>query len=252
MSKERFSLLFLLALIIGAIAYSPTLQSPLINLGHTIKSHYHDGIEFFKEQWENHIHQTQTIQDQREELERYRQSHLLAHQFATELSALFEANATSLQHHSDVALVRTLSYVKFGDLGKIWLNFPDFNRSRVYGLVYNDQSAGIVIERNDKPIALLNSDRKCAYAVSIGEGKAPGIVHGSGNREMIAEYIPNYLPIRIGDEVVTSGLDHLFFEGLKVGRVKAVVQLQGYQSAVVAPYYNAVLPGYFHVITQVR
>lgn len=237
---------------ISAIVYSPTLQSPFIDLGLSIKNHYHSTVEFIQEQWENHIHQSRTIEEQRRELERYRQSHLLAHQFATELSALFDAYDTSLQHHSEVTLVRTLSYVKFGDMGKLWLNFPDFNRSKVYGLVYKDQSAGIVIERNDKPMALLNSDRKCAYAVSIGEAKAPGIVHGSGNKEMIAEYIPNYIPIKAGDEVVTSGLDHLFFEGLKVGRVESVVQSQGYQSAVITPYYDALLPGYFHVIKQVR
>ncbi len=252
MSKERFSFILFLALIIGAITYSPTLQSPFIDLSHQIKNFYLDAITATSNRIEEHFSQAETIAAQRKELEKYQRSHLISLQFANELSALLEENNATIAHRPDVTLVRALSYVKFGDINKVWLDFEDFNASRVYGLVHADTAAGIAIDRNGKPLALLNSDRKSAYAVFVGPEKAPGIVHGNGGNEMMVEYIPIYKKINIGDEVITSGLDHLFFAGLKVGKVTSVMLSQGYQTALVHPYYDATHPEYFHLIRAVR
>ncbi|MEO1938539.1 MAG: rod shape-determining protein MreC, partial [Sulfurimonas sp.] len=51
-----------------------------------------------------------------------------------------------------------------------------------------------------------------------------------------------------GDEVTTSGLDNIFFPGLKVGKVISLSKSQGYQRAVVEQYYKANRPSYFHII----
>ena len=151
-----------------------------------------------------------------------------------------------------VTLARTLSYAKFGDMRKVWLEMPDYNASRVYGLVYDDMAAGIVVASRDQPLALLNGDPKSTYAVFVGTTMAPGIVHGRNSDTLVVKYIPTWIRVAEGDEVVTSGMDNLFFRGLRVGTVLSVTLAQGYQSAVIKPYYNAEDPTYFHVITKVH
>jgi rod shape-determining protein MreC len=126
----------------------------------------------------------------------------------------------------------------------------DFNTSKVYGLVSGGVSAGIVTFKHDQPMALLNSDYKCSYTVFIGKKRAPGIVHGQNTKEMLVEFIPNWIKLEVGDEVYTSGLDNLFFAGLKVGKVLKITQSQGFQNALIEPYYDVTQPGYFHVIMK--
>jgi rod shape-determining protein MreC len=128
----------------------------------------------------------------------------------------------------------------------------DFNQSKIYGLVYKEKAAGIVISKNAQPLALLNNDLKCSYAVYIGDAKIPGIIHGKNHKEMLIEFIPSWMKVNIGDEVVTSGLDNLFFNDILVGKVTAINQSQGYQNALVAPYYTENEIGYFHVIKKIR
>ncbi|MEA1920917.1 MAG: rod shape-determining protein MreC [Campylobacterota bacterium] len=252
MSKERFSFIFFVALLLGAIYFSKTLQSPFIELSHTLKSFYHDVTKNLSDTITMHFDQAHTIAIQTKEIEKFKKSHLLSHQFASELSALFQEYNTSMDIRPEIALVRTLSYANFGDLTKVWIDFPEFNSSKVYGLTHDELAAGIVIERQGKPLALLNIDRKSAYAVFIGKSKAPGIAHGNGVKELIVEYIPTWKKIKIGDEVFTSGLDQLFFPGLKVGKVIEINNAQGYQNALIEPYFDATNPKYFHLIKRVR
>jgi len=252
MSKERFSFIFLVALLIGAIYYSKTLQSPFIELSHEIKSFYFKTLESLSQSISKHFDQAETIVLQKKEIEQFKQSHLLLHQFASELTAILKESNSSLSTKPDVSLCRALSYANFGDITKVWLDFPDFNRSKVYGLTHNELVAGIVIQEQNRPLALLNIDRKSSYAVMVGTSKAPGIVHGNGAKELVVEYIPTWKEIHVGDEVVTSGLDQLFFPGLKVGKVIEINKAQGYQNALVVPYYDATDPEYFHIIKRVR
>ncbi|MEA3523751.1 MAG: rod shape-determining protein MreC [Campylobacterota bacterium] len=252
MNRERFSFFLFIALLISAIYYSKTLQTPFINLSHSIKSFYHQSTQDLSELIDMHFGQAQKIAIQSKEIEELKKNHLLSHQFASELTALFQQYNTSLSIEPEIALARSLSYANFGDISKVWLDFPEFNRSKIYGLSHNELAAGIVVARQGKPLALLNIDRKSAYAVFVGSSKAPGIAHGNGIKELIIEYIPTYKEINVGDEVLTSGLDQLFFPGLKVGKVVAINKAQGYQNAVVLPYYDATNPEFFHVIKSVR
>jgi rod shape-determining protein MreC len=252
MIKKRFNFIIFLALFFGATYYSKTLQAPFIELSHTVKSSYHQIVKNISDTIDIHFNQAQTIASQKKEIEYLKQSHLISHQFASELNAIFKEYNSSMSIKPEIALVRTLSYSNFGDITKVWLDFPEFNSSKVYGLIYNELAAGIVIERQGKALALLNIDRKSAYAVFIGESKAPGIIHGNGVKELVVDYIPTYKEIKVGDEVTTSGLDELFFPGIKVGKVISIDKSEGYQNAIVKPYYDATNPQYFHIIKRVR
>lgn len=252
MSKKLSVFLLLLLLSAAAFFFSGKLQSPLLSLLEGIDKQWIEIKTAISQSVEEHFKQQETIRKLRAEVKLYQQSHLISHEMATEFNALLAENNASFHYTPSVTLARAISYVNFGDMNKLWLDMKDFNRSRLYGLVYNEKAAGIVTERDGKPLALLNGDYQCTYAVYVGPDKAPGIVRGSNSDTMLVQYIPTWVTISVGDEVITSGLDRLFFNGIKVGKVLAVKLTGGYQNAVIAPYFKGNTPDYFHVITKVR
>lgn len=135
--------------------------------------------------------------------------------------------------------VKVLSYVNFKDFSKVYLDFTDSN-NKVRGLIYDNHAAGIVVFNDKIPIALLNTNEKCGYSVSIGPTKIPGVTSGlKHTNKLVVKYIPVWLSVKVGDEVITSGMDGIFFEGLKVGRVLEVQRQPMFQEAIVEPNQEA-------------
>ncbi len=241
-----------IALLVGALYYTDLIQSPFISALNSIKSTYRDSTEFIQRTIDKHFFQARHISELEDRLQKYENNHLVMQQLASEINDLFQENRSKLKTDPKVELVRTISYQKFADLNKVWLEVTDYNSSRVYGLTYKELVAGIVVSQNGRPLGLLNRDIKSSYAVYIGENKAPGIAHGNNAKNLIVKFIPAWFSIKEGDEVITSGLDEIFFKGLKVGTVVSVTKSQGYQNAVIEPYYIANDPNYFHMIKKVR
>jgi rod shape-determining protein MreC len=136
-----------------------------------------------------------------------------------------------------------------------YANLPSFTRvfldydgpiSRPKGLIYNGYSAGIAVRNvGGSCLALLNSDPQTSYTVVIGPNRIPGIFYG---RQFIVKYIPLFKKIKVGDEVVTSGVDKIFYPGVKVGKVVEVESTKLYQVAKIAPYYHSLTPSYFYLV----
>lgn len=241
-----------MALFVGALYYNNLIQSPIISALNSIKSSYLNTLEFFENKIDKHIFQAQEIENLKNQLQKYENNHLVMQQLASELNDIYKENNSSLKTNPNVELVRAVSYEKFGNLNRLWMDIPDYNASKIYGLTYKELVAGIVIDKNNKPLALLNSDIKSAYSVYVGEKKAPGIAHGNNAKNIVINFIPAWFNIKQGDEVLTSGLDNIFFKGLKVGKIISVTKSQGYQNAVVEQYYKANEPSYFHMIRSVK
>ncbi|MBL0707999.1 MAG: rod shape-determining protein MreC [Sulfurimonas sp.] len=246
-----FFLLFT-ALFVGAFFYTNTIQAPFISILNSLKISYHNSTEFLQNNIDKHTFQAKQITHLKEQLEKYKSNHLAMQEMASELNDLFKANYSKLQVDPKVELVRTISYEKFGDLNRVWIEMQDYNASKIYGLTYNELVAGIVIEKNSKALGLLNRDIKSTYAVFVGKNKAPGIAHGNNSKNLLVKFIPAWFEINTGDEVTTSGLDNIFFKGLKVGKVLSVITSQGYQNAIIEPYYKANNPEYFYMIRSVK
>jgi rod shape-determining protein MreC len=236
----------------GATYFSSTLQSPLLGLLQSINNAWSSLTTSVGEAIDEHLRQQNTIIALRKKVAMYKQSHLVLHGVAAEFNALLAENNVTFHYDPHVELARAISYANFGDMNKLWLKMDDFNASKIYGLVYNENAAGIVTARDGRPLALLNGDRQCSYAVFVGPNKAPGIVRGRNSDTMLVQYIPTWITISVGDEVVTSGLDQLFFSGIKVGKVRSIELTGGYQNAVIEPFYKGNDPAYFHVITSMR
>lgn len=253
MNKGLLSfLLLLIALIIGAMYYSNTIQTPLITSLNYLKTNYHDGVKYTQESIEKYFFQAEKIAKLNTKLQDYEKNHLIMQQLASEISDLLKENNSSLNNNPKVELVRTISYEKFSNFNRVWVNIKDYNGSKIYGLTYKEVVAGIVVEKNNRPLAILNKDKKCTYAVHVGPKHAPGIAEGTNNKNIVIKYIPAWFEINDGDEVVTSGLDNIFFKGLKVGKVLSSSKAQGYQTAIIEPYYHPNDPNYFHMIKMQR
>ena len=241
-----------IALLVGALYYTNIIQAPFISTLNTIKSNYHNITEFIDQQINKHFFQAEHIIILEKKLQKYENNHLVIQQLTYEINDLLQENNSTLKINPHVELVRTISYQKFGDLNRIWLEVGDYNSSRVYGLTYKELVAGIVVSQNGRALGLLNKDIKSSYAVYVGEDKAPGIAHGNREKNLVVKFIPAWFSIKKGDEVVTSGLDKIFFKGLKVGTVISVSKSQGYQNAIIEPYYKANDPNYFHMIKKIK
>lgn len=253
MNKQTLLLGALLAFLVGgALYFTNFLQSPLVALNLALKSTYKNSVESIQNSITEHFNQQSTIIDLQKKNRFYEQELLSLHQIADEYQKLLAEHNSSFKTNPDVSLVRTLSYVRFGDPHRVWVEMDTFDPKRVYGLLYRGYAAGIVVSQNKRPIALLNGDIKSSYAVNVGASMAPGIVRGNNGRRLVVEFIPTWIPIAVGDEVLTSGLDRIFMAGLKVGKVVSITKASGYQSAMIEPYFYGKNPSYFHVITKLR
>ncbi len=253
MNKGLFSFFIIsIALFVGALNYSSQIQEPFITALNSVKISYHYSLEKINQEIEKHFFQAAKIAKLENSLKKYENNTLIMQELATQIEDLFIENNSSLKSNPSVELVRAISYEKFGDMNRIWMDIPDYNSSKIYGLSSQGLVAGIVIPKNNLALGILNKDVQSTYAVYIGKDSAPGIAHGNNSENITVKFIPTWFKLKIGDEVITSGLDKIFFKGLKVGKIVSVTSSQGYQNAIVKPYYKANKLNYFHIIKEVN
>ncbi|MDQ1263996.1 MAG: rod shape-determining protein MreC [Campylobacterota bacterium] len=253
MTKKLFGFLLIsIALFMGALYYTNAIQSPIISALNSVNITYNNITGFFKKHINQHFFQATHIAELEEKLLVYEHNHLVMQQLASEIHALFTENSSDLKIEPEVELIRAISYQKFGDFNRIWLEIKEYDPSHIYGLTHKEVVAGIVVSHEGRALGLLNKDIKSTYSVCVGDESAPGIAQGNNAENLLVKFIPAWHNIKEGDEVVTSGMDEIFFKGLKVGKVLSVTKSQGYQSAVVEPYYKSTEPNYFHMIKKIR
>lgn len=246
-------LVFLFILLIVTVVYifkKDRLLSdnyPIIN---ELKAKYIQKVITFEEIAQTYFKQTQTIKElkaQNEELVKFQS---LFQSTQTQLQNLQAAIDSVHNIEEDVKLAKVLSYVDMNDFTKVWLDLKKED-NKIEALIDGEYSAGIVINKSGYAQALLNGNEKCNYSVFIGENKAPGITHEHKESKYITvKYIPIWIDIKVSDEVVTSGMDNIFFEGLKVGKVVHIKRMADIQEATVLPYAQVLKKEYFHIYTK--
>lgn len=202
----------------------------------TIKRFYIDTATSINEVEEEYFSQVETIEKLQKENIELRNYKLKYQASEKEVKTILENLENSILTTKQARFTRVLSYIDFDDYTKVWLDLEKKDNS-ILGIVSDEYAAGIVINQNGKAKALLNGNEKCNYATFIGENKAPGIVHYIPNsNKLVVKYIPIWFEIKEGDEVITSGMDNIFFEGLKVGKVVSIKKMQDIQEATIIPY----------------
>jgi rod shape-determining protein MreC len=247
MRKFLFVLLFILA----GLSYLFKIDELLVNkftFFNDIKISYIDKVINISNTIEKHFDQANTIEKLKTENSELKEYKILYATAQSQLNTLkeFLANVDIPENKAKIELVRVLSYINYNDFTKVWLDKKIEDES-IFGLIADNYSAGIVVNKNGRAVGLLNGNKDCSYAVFIGEGKAPGIITASDIQdELQIKFIPIWANISKGDEVITSGMDNIFFEGLKVGRVTEVTDLADMKIATVKSYVNVLKKKYFY------
>ncbi len=213
-----------------------TIRSILVNIGETLLNSFNE-----------HRNQEKEIKRLKEELKVAKKLALLSVAYKKRLNQILEENNLT-KYQPSLKLVQAKAYVRLSDYNKIWLEFGDFDKNKIYGLIKNNYTAGIVVAKNAKPMALLQGDSMCSFSVVIGKEQVPGIIFGN-KKEMIIKFIPPWMSLKVGDEVSTSGLDNIFYEGVKVGKVIKISDEESYKTAIVQPYHlSNTIPSFYHII----
>ncbi len=219
-----------------------------MGFNNSILSSYLDIKNSIQKKLNEHIAQKEHIIRLEKENKELKKAALLSIAFAGKLNELLKENNIT-EYNPKVKLIQAIAYSDLNDYNKVWLDFPDFNKSKIYGLLYNGYSAGIVVEKNSHPLGLLLGDSKSIFSVYVGEKKIPGVLEGDKKR-ILVKYIPLWMEPKIGDEVITSGLDKIFFQGVRVGKVVKVIKEETSKTAVVEPYVKVGVPSFLHVIIK--
>lgn len=252
-----FKKLALAALVIGlsvmVLRFELVSASLFLELSGWIKARYLAGVETTQDFVDTYFEQAETIETLLAQNRQLKEERETLSAFAAEVIALSRLKNYEAPAGFRVKTVRALSYAALPDMQKILVGYDALGENEVRGLIYNNQTAGIVVKQlGSQAKALLNGDAKCSYAVFLGQNQVPGIAMGKSDQEMIVRYIPAWMNVNEGDEVVTSGLDGIFFAGVKVGTVIKVHRLNAYIEATIKPYYNSFNPDYFYLVEATR
>ncbi|MDD3462200.1 MAG: rod shape-determining protein MreC [Sulfurospirillaceae bacterium] len=247
--SNRLKIFALIAIfVIVSYKFGGNARGVITSVNTNVLTYFFNIKEAFSNKINEHFAQQEEILKLRAENQKIQKSALLSIAFAGKLNELLRENNVS-KYAPDVELVRAISYANLDNYDRIWVDFKDFNASKIYGLLHQGNAAGIVVQSDGNPLALLLRDPKCIYSVYIGKDRIPGIAFGN-KKEVLVKYIPIWTNPKEGDEVFTSGLDNIFFDGVRVGVIESIAEDGTAKTAVIKPHVKVSTPAYVHVITK--
>jgi rod shape-determining protein MreC len=237
---------FLLLLIALIYKNQALLTQKVLHFSTEIKTTFLHQKDKVQSTIQRHFSQAQQIKILQKRVKELEPKASLSVAFASRLNHLLKESDLSIQH-PQLHLVETLGYVNIADSTKLWLDFPHFNKEKNYGLIYRGFTAGIIRQQAGLPLAILQSSKESLFSVFIGEDHIQGVAFGAG-KYIDVKYIPNYENPQVGDEVITSGHDEIFYEGIKVGKVIAIEKNDMYTIATLKPYADLKQAHFFYAV----
>lgn len=271
-------LLFLLEANKGVFQYG-------VAFGDKIRKYIYDAKSLFTDTFSAYTNQAAQIRELNAIKEQKEKNDILLSNLQAEVAQMRELTNLNLKPRGvDAVLVRAYSFVDMGQYLRVWLKGVDSapfldsarkygldsakkaldsakfaestknpksaeSRQKIFGLIKDGYAAGIAFYKDNLLLGALNGDSKVSYGVFIGEARNMGILKTDINGNVVVEYINAWSEIKEGDEIITSGLDNIFFEGLGVGVVKKVRQEFSYIVAEVDLYNKNHEIGYFWLIS---
>jgi len=247
MPKNKLVLgIFFITLLFLSVNYLNPFKNQVLTVSNDIKLFFLNQYNRVSSNIQRHFRQTEQIKALQKELDLLKEPAELSSTFAIKLNQLLdEANLTS--YNPQLKLARVISYEELDNPNRVWIDFTDFDKNRSYGLIHKGYTAGVVYPKADKPLAYIQLDKRVVFSVLVGESKLLGVAFGN-DKNLIIKYIPSDKEVKIGDEVITSGSDKLFYEGIKVGKVVSITTKNIYKIATVKPYMKYKKPNFFYVV----
>ena len=82
-------------------------------------------------------------------------------------------------------------------------------------------------------------DRNAAAAGLVERSRAQGVVVGTGSDQMRFEYVPGTADLKVGDSVVTSGMDGIYPKGFVLGQIESIQRTAGeFSNVLIRPAVN--------------
>lgn len=79
-------------------------------------------------------------------------------------------------------------------------------------------------------------DRNAAAAALIERSRAQGVVLGTGTGTLTMAYLPGSADVKVGDRVVTAGIDRIYPKGFVIGQIESMQRGAGeYNGIVIKP-----------------
>lgn len=249
MKSKIYYVLIISFLVFVSFYYGGLIKKNVMSISNYAIYSIYNFKNYLSNEIQEHFNQAREIEYLREKNKELEKNSILASTFANELNRLLE-DKNSSKYIPRISLARAVSYVQINDYKKIWLDLQGYLGNKSRGLIYNGYSAGILINKDNRPMGLLQGDDKCVFSVYIGKDKIPAILQGE-NGKTIINFIPKWANIKIGDEVLTSGLDDIFFSGIPVGKIESIIDKDMYQLAHIKTYANINIPSYFYVVDDI-
>lgn len=95
------------------------------------------------------------------------------------------------------------------------------------------------VDENSASVRSIN-DSEFRAAVFIGENRVEAVWKGNGLSSSELDLVPAQTEVKVGDRIITSGLDQKFPRGFYLGEVKEVKKVDGkvFQEVIVTPSFN--------------
>ncbi len=247
MPKNRVLLgLILISTLFVSFNYLAPFKNQVLIVSNSIKLFFIEQTYRISNNIKTHFNQENQIEKLQKQVEILKPQAELSTLLAAKLNQLLnESNLTSFNPR--LKLSRVISYEELDNPFRVWLDLPNYDKKSTLGLVHKGFTAGVIYPKNGKALGCIQLDKRVVFSVLIGESRVLGVVFGN-EKNLLIKYIPSKEEINIGDEVVTSGADSLFYEGIKVGKVVDVTLKNIYKIATVEPYMKVKKPNFFYAV----
>ncbi len=252
--KTRIIIIIILLLILGVLLTrnDERITDALLRVINPIKQNYKTFTQEIEDKGHSYLFQKESIEKLTKENRILRKRLLEQTHYIKQVKDIYHfLPRLSKLPVKNISLTNTISYVKLNSFSQIILTKPKgIQEKHIYGLIQDSVIAGIALLHNNQLYGYLTSDERCRFAVFVGKEKAPGIAIGLKEHKMLIKFIPKWYKINIGDSVVTSGLDDIFFANLPVGVVTKVDTQSAYKVAYIKTYADIFHPKLFFLINN--
>jgi len=254
--KTRFIIIVILLLILTALLTrnDERITNILLGIINPIKQNYKNVTQEIENKSHSYLFQKESIEKLGRENRILRKQLLEQTHYIQQIKDIYTVlpKLSKLPIHN-ISISETISYVKLNSFSQLILTKPNkLKKDKLYGLIQGEVVAGIANLHNNQLYGYLTSDEKCRFSVFVGKDNAPGITMGIDTNKMIVKFIPKWYKIQKGDNVVTSGLDDIFFSNIPVGIVTKMELQSSYKVAYIQTYSDIYHPKTFFLINNAK